>query len=67
MPCMFEFVCLLCSALKAKLEDFIKRTDAYKDDADGVQKLWDSIKDRLYSLSPREQTLGLREKVLLVF
>lgn len=52
---------------QAKLEDFIKRTDAYKDDADGVQKLWDSIKDRLYSLSPREQTLGLREKGITTY
>ena len=49
--------------LQSKLEALIKATAAYKLESEALQELWNRVKDKMFSLHPREQTLGLREKV----
>lgn len=49
--------------LQSKLEAFIKATHAYERESASLLELWNRVKDKMFSLCPREQTLGLREKV----
>uniref|UniRef100_A0A0B6YUJ3 Dipeptidyl peptidase 3 n=1 Tax=Arion vulgaris TaxID=1028688 RepID=A0A0B6YUJ3_9EUPU len=46
---------------KSKVEALIKASSAYQKD-DGVQKLWDEVKDRMFSLDSRHTELGFRDK-----
>ena len=49
--------------LQENLEKLIKCTEAYRREPKAMQKLWDRVGDAIYSLSPREQILGLGDKV----
>jgi len=49
--------------VKEKFELILKSSEVYKSDPGGVHELWDRLKDRIYSLSAREQSLGLGDKV----
>ncbi|CAG5115870.1 unnamed protein product, partial [Candidula unifasciata] len=47
---------------KAKVEALIKASSAYKKDEVGMQKLWDAVKERMFSLDGKQKELGLGEK-----
>ncbi|XP_078001286.1 dipeptidyl peptidase 3-like [Glandiceps talaboti] len=47
---------------KDKLYTIVKSSAAYAKDAEGIEELWKSCSDALYSLSSREQELGLGDK-----
>ncbi|XP_059174318.1 dipeptidyl peptidase 3-like isoform X2 [Physella acuta] len=47
---------------KTKLEALIKASKAYQQDPATVQRLWDDVKDRMYSLEGKQKELGLGEK-----
>ena len=41
----------------------VKSSAAYAADPEGMAELWQKLGDKMYSLTPREQELGLGEKV----
>ena len=45
------------------MEKLILHSKAYDLDPDGVKTLWNRIKHLMFSLEPRQQELGLGEKV----
>ncbi len=45
-----------------KFEAIIKSSAAYQADKEGMMELWESVKDKMYSLSEREKQLGLGKK-----
>ncbi|BFZ07144.1 hypothetical protein BsWGS_10183 [Bradybaena similaris] len=47
---------------KTKVEALIKASSAYQKDKEGMQKLWDAVEERMFSLDSRQKELGLGEK-----
>ena len=41
----------------------VKASDAYKTDSTGMDALLQNVQDKIFSLTPREQELGLGDKV----
>ncbi|XP_075044760.1 dipeptidyl peptidase 3 isoform X2 [Mixophyes fleayi] len=44
---------------KEKLETLIRASEAFAKDPEGIESLWKTVEDRMYSLEPRERQLGL--------
>ncbi len=51
----------------AQLEALVKASQAFKDDPDEMGKIWQSIKDSLYTLTTRQKQLGLGDKGITTY
>ena len=56
------FVC----HLQEKFAALVKSSAAFAAESDAMSELWQRIGDKIFSLTPREQELGLGEKVGLI-